>query len=714
MSILSSMDMPTVDVDLGPEKIEDEKEGGPLVHCDLCDTEVVHKLAQMFLPGLASACVDNTSGDLFKTPGSVAVDLRKELIDYLTQRSESFVAESIILEGGPDGEVSDHPFDIISNFVDDFASSKRNLFSRVSGWLLSDKREDKIDDFVQEMEMNGFWTLDRRETIAETLLKNVDFENSFHCSMKFNSAEELANHVDDCNFRTMICDNEGCNARFCAGHLKKHDSTCPFKIIPCEQKCSDNIMRRDMDRHCITVCPMKLVNCPFYAVGCRSAVAQCMIEKHRSDDVNSHLWHLLKGIYKEASGDDLKRRVEQIVEASSISHLAKARDVRSLNFIVKDIEAKLGPFEVTVVEKNSAETIGENDDKEDSDTNKNSSEQSTQASDMVNSSDKAEVSGIAMHGAENTAKNEDSEHSSIENKGSGEKRETSNIAKLPDEAGIGHMKEDSAPIYNENKDVTASELKIKGNEMNTQTNMENKGSEEKTETSNIAKLPDEAEIGHVKEGSAPIYNENKDVTASELKIKGNEVNTQTNMENKGSEEKTETSNIAKLPDEAEIGHVKEGSAPIYNENKDVTASELKIKGNEVNTQTNMENKGSEEKTETSNIAKLPDEAEIGHVKEGSAPIYNENKDVTASELKIKGNEVNTQTNMENLSEETSATTKDSAENSIKNSSIEDRKFEDKDNGHGIQDSKMETKGSAENNLKNKDIENDNLKENTQT
>lgn len=299
------MEVPTIDVDLGAEKInEDEKKV-----CDLCDTEVVHKLAQMFLPGLASACVDNTSGG-FKSPGSVAVDLRKEMIDYLTQRSESFVAESIIL----DGEVLDHPFDIISNFVDDFANSKRNLFTRVSGWVLSEKREDQIDDFIQEIEMNGFWTLDRREAIAQTLLKNVDFENTFHCTASFNSSEELANHVHTCNFRPMICQNQGCNAKFCAGHLKKHDTTCPFKIIPCEQRCPDNIMRRDMDRHCITVCPMKLVNCPFYAVGCRSAVGQCMIEKHCLDDVQSHLWHLLKGIYKEASGEDLKQRVEQIVQ----------------------------------------------------------------------------------------------------------------------------------------------------------------------------------------------------------------------------------------------------------------------------------------------------------------------------------------------------------------------------------------------------------------
>ncbi|KAG5072861.1 hypothetical protein JHK86_008072 [Glycine max] len=568
MSILSSMDMPTIDVDLGPEKLEDEKQGGPLLHCDLCDTEVVHKLAQMFLPGLASACVDNTSGDLFKTPGSVAVDLRKEMIEYVTQRSESFVAESVILEGSPDGEVSDHPFDIISNLVDDFVSSKRNLFSRVSGWLLSEKREDKIDDFVQEMEMNGFWTLDRREIIAETLLKNVDFENSYHCNMSFNSAEELANHVDNCNFRTMICENEGCNSRFCAAHLKNHDSTCAFKIIACEQKCSDSIMRREMDRHCITVCPMKLVKCPFYVVGCRSAVAQCMIEKHCLDDVNSHLWHLLKGIYKKAYGDDLKRRVEQIVQilredsktramttvrkltakdeeimeegevglgaealmacirrqclvlvgmvplvveevrlgirASSSSRLAEARDVRSLNFIVKDIEAKLGPFKVSAVEKNNGETVTKNGQGEGGETDMNGREKSMKASDMVNSPDKAELSGMVnMNNAENTTKNEDRESVPLENKGFEEIAQTSNMTNLSDKTEVGLPND-------EIKDDADSELKIKGNEESTQTQKEklsneevsatDKGNEESTQT-HKEKLSNE-KVSATNEGSA--------------------------------------------------------------------------------------------------------------------------------------------------------------------------------------------------------------------
>ncbi|KAK0585845.1 hypothetical protein LWI29_034845 [Acer saccharum] len=350
------MDVPPTDVENIPEKIEveEEEKKGPSFNCDLCDTEIVHKIAQAFLPGIATACVDNTSGDIFKTPGSVAVDIRTAMVDYLTQRSESFVAESVILEGGPEAEVSDHPFDIITDLVDDFAASKRNLFSRVSGWLLSEKREDKIDDFVQEMETSNFWFMDRREAISQTLLRNVDFKNEFHCSMKFNSAEELTEHVRTCGFRSLNCPNEGCSQIFSANQMEEHDTVCPFKIIRCEQNCSDSLMRQEMDRHCITVCPMKLAKCPFYGVGCHSPVPQCMIEQHRSDNLHSHLLYILQSIHKEASVEDLKRRVEQL-EKSSSGNLAEARNVRSLTFAVKDLEATLGPLEVTAVSKVSEE-----------------------------------------------------------------------------------------------------------------------------------------------------------------------------------------------------------------------------------------------------------------------------------------------------------------------------------------------------------------------
>ncbi|KAK3012973.1 hypothetical protein RJ639_010428 [Escallonia herrerae] len=339
---LTSMDPPAIEVELN----ESLKEGAPVYHCDLFDTEVAHKIAQALLPGLASACVDNTTGGLFKSPASVAVDVRREMVDYLTQRSQTFVAETFFLEADPDLEVSVHPYDIISYFIDDFESSKRNFFSRVSGWLLSDRREDQIDDFLQEMEINGFWLIGRREAVAKTLLKNIDFKNVHHCNMKFSSAEELSEHILHCSYRILNCKNEGCSTRFTAAQMENHDSLCPFKIIPCEQKCSDSIMRREMDRHCVTICPMKLVNCPFYQVGCQSTIPRCMVEQHRLQNLPSHLLYILQVLHKEVSIEELKRLAEQLERLSSPEQLAEARDVRSLSFAIEDLEAKLGPLQV--------------------------------------------------------------------------------------------------------------------------------------------------------------------------------------------------------------------------------------------------------------------------------------------------------------------------------------------------------------------------------
>ncbi|KAL5973080.1 hypothetical protein ACLOJK_039887 [Asimina triloba] len=304
------MDVPVLDKG-EDHKMDSVMDEGPFFHCDLCDSELVHKIALILLTGLASACVDNTTGDLFNSPALVAVDMRKEMVDYLIQRSETHVAETVIEEENPDAETSTHPTDIIEDFLDDFTSTKRNMLSRVSSWLLSERREDKIDDFVQEMDINGFWLLDRRESIAQTLLKNVDFKNEFHCETKFKAIDELAEHKSQCIFRSLNCTNEGCSARFCAVHKQKHDGTCPFKILPCEQKCSEMIVRHKMDRHCITVCPMKLANCPFYSVGCQTTFPQCTLEQHCSASLHSHVMHVLHVLHKdEVSDDHLKQQVE--------------------------------------------------------------------------------------------------------------------------------------------------------------------------------------------------------------------------------------------------------------------------------------------------------------------------------------------------------------------------------------------------------------------
>ncbi|XP_062231086.1 uncharacterized protein LOC133928666 [Phragmites australis] len=329
------MELPVADP--GPERGE-----GPLLQCPYCDLEAMHKLAQILLPGLAAVCVDSTTGDLFRNPSVVAVDLRKEMVDYVTQRSKTFIADALIeseVNQDPENEMPEDPYEIISIFMDDFSSTKRNIIGHVSGWLLSDSREDKIDDFVQEMEMTRFWPLERREAIAEVLLKNVDLKTKFHCPDKYENEERLVDHKEQCSFRPVTCRNDGCRATVSVRCMQDHDSACPFKVLLCEQNCEKGLLRRDMDRHCVTVCPMRPMKCPF---GCDSSFPERNLEEHCLEFLQPHLLKVLKAIHKKGlTADELKERALLMEKADDHGKLAKAWDTRSLTNVVKDLEAKM-------------------------------------------------------------------------------------------------------------------------------------------------------------------------------------------------------------------------------------------------------------------------------------------------------------------------------------------------------------------------------------
>jgi hypothetical protein len=286
-----------------------ERGEGSLLQCPYCDSEAMHKLAQFLLPGLAAVCVDGTTGDLFRNPSAVAVDLRKEMVNYITQRSETFISDALIksvANQDPQNQMPEDPFEIVSIFMDDFSSTKRNIIGHVSGWLLSDNRDDKIDNFVQEMEMTRFWPLERREAIAEVLLKNVDLKTKFHCPEKYENEERLAHHMEQCTFRPVTCPNDRCRAMVSVRCMQDHDAACPFKVLLCEQNCDKRLLRHDMDRHCVTVCPMRPMKCPF---GCDSSFPERNLEQHCLEFLQPHLIKVLKMIHKKGlSADELKER----------------------------------------------------------------------------------------------------------------------------------------------------------------------------------------------------------------------------------------------------------------------------------------------------------------------------------------------------------------------------------------------------------------------
>ncbi|TVT99130.1 hypothetical protein EJB05_55539, partial [Eragrostis curvula] len=209
-----------------------DKEDGYNFRCELCDTAVVQSMTELLLRGLATASVDSTTGDIFKSASSVAVGVKAEMEGYLFLRTETLVRESV--DGAEDHsdqllKASTRPTEFLSDLIDDFMASKRNLLSHVSGFLSSESRLNKIKDFIQKMEMENIWVLDERKAAAETILENIDLKCSFHCPEKFADQDKLDEHRSQCKFRLVNCKNDGCLASFSAVHFEEHDSICPFK-----------------------------------------------------------------------------------------------------------------------------------------------------------------------------------------------------------------------------------------------------------------------------------------------------------------------------------------------------------------------------------------------------------------------------------------------------------------------------------------------------
>lgn len=184
---------------------------------------------------------------------------------------------------------------------------------------------------------------DRREVVSEALLRNLDYKNEAHCPMRMEDEKQLVEHMARCSYRSVGCANEGCKVKFSALHADHHDSVCPYKILPCDQKCPEMILRREMDRHCVTVCRMKLMNCPFYQVGCQTAIPQCLLELHCREKLQAHLIFVLPVVHRrdEKSENEWKKRAEVLEKAQSENELAEALNVRALATAIKNLEAEM-------------------------------------------------------------------------------------------------------------------------------------------------------------------------------------------------------------------------------------------------------------------------------------------------------------------------------------------------------------------------------------
>jgi homogentisate solanesyltransferase len=254
----------------------------------------VNRLSHALLVALAAACVEKTSGTLSQRV-SVLPGVKKEMLEYLNQQSQTYANSSSSSQRSNSLQVT-YPTNIVKNMLETFIKSKRNMFSRVSGIVIDAHKDEKIDDFVHELDQTDMWLAGRREVLAKALLKRIDQKKTYHCGMRFEIEDELAKHKTSCVLRPMTCPNEGCSDVFSALHADAHDASCVYKLLPCFLECESSVQRKEMEKHCATVCPMKKIKCPYHTVGCPHVMAQGLLESHCTEYVGQHLLEILQHV----------------------------------------------------------------------------------------------------------------------------------------------------------------------------------------------------------------------------------------------------------------------------------------------------------------------------------------------------------------------------------------------------------------------------------
>eukprot|EP00898_Chlorokybus_atmophyticus_P000887 jgi/Chlat1/179/Chrsp1S03105 len=332
---------------------EPQAEANPSLECNYFEVLAVAQVADTLLRGLASASMAQAAGTPFRDATKVAADIIRDLLPFLDQESAAYrdrQQEELAKQGLEpatfgDGELQ-HTLRLVHELLDRFTKRKRSFLGRVfSGG--ADSKDEKLEHLVMDMERSAIWSIGHREALAKELIRRMDLACVEHCGKSFSTVDDLHEHKANCPLRPVTCDNNGCVEVCCARALSKHDSECPYKELPCEQGCPETIPRMDMNKHCLTTCPMKVVRCPFQEAGCNlETVVQGSVDKHCNENVAHHL--ALLNLYTREQQLVIDKHSELFnnftKQLAMVSGNAES-DLKTLSNQVKDLTAKVQVLE---------------------------------------------------------------------------------------------------------------------------------------------------------------------------------------------------------------------------------------------------------------------------------------------------------------------------------------------------------------------------------
>ena len=285
-----------------------------------------HNISRALLCAIAKAAVYQSAGKIFGDPKAGVAPLSADLVAYLEGDKGGGATGATPTAG----VLSD-----LQRDVQEWTTSKKTAFASLGETFGGAKASDDAAEALEKSLARGDgWSVADRERVSRELLLRYDRECLAHCEDAFETPEELLRHKARCAFRPTQCPNEECVEVFSANVAGAHDATCPFKLLPCPQKCGSDVQRRAMRAHLAGACDRRPATCPLAAFGCGARCDAGTLDAHVRDAAPAHVELLARRV--EALGGGMER-ADQKTAALAVAvadvagrMTAAARDVGGL------------------------------------------------------------------------------------------------------------------------------------------------------------------------------------------------------------------------------------------------------------------------------------------------------------------------------------------------------------------------------------------------
>ncbi|XP_069133693.1 TNF receptor-associated factor 6-like isoform X1 [Argopecten irradians] len=100
--------------------------------------------------------------------------------------------------------------------------------------------------------------------------------------------KDLNNHLEDvCHLRTVKCPT--CHTELQAEYLQNHVDICPLANVECQFCGNDGLIREQLQRHLSNDCPKAVIDCDFRELGCKETVERQAMAKHMQHCQQDHM-----------------------------------------------------------------------------------------------------------------------------------------------------------------------------------------------------------------------------------------------------------------------------------------------------------------------------------------------------------------------------------------------------------------------------------------